>query len=90
MDVTLTANSEGEIELNLRELDETPIQSLVTPFAENTDNLALKLPIAAPNKWTAETPYLYEIEISLLKNGSKVQAIHHRVGFRSVETIRGI
>lgn len=89
VDVTLTANSEGEIELNLRELDGRSIQSLVTSFAKNTDSLALKLPTAAPNRWTAETPYLYEIEISLLRNGSKVQEIRHRVGFRTVEIIRG-
>ena len=42
--------------------------------------------IAAPRKWTAESPYLYTLVVSLLDDsGRVVEAIPQKVGFRTVE-----
>ena len=38
-----------------------------------------------PNKWTAETPYLYTLCISLYDGDKLLECIPQRVGFRSVE-----
>ncbi|KIX05430.1 uncharacterized protein Z518_06302 [Rhinocladiella mackenziei CBS 650.93] len=46
-----------------------------------------------PRKWTAETPYLYNLEISLFSTQPTTtplaQRIHQRVGFRCVELKQG-
>ena len=48
--------------------------------------------VEEPHKWTAETPYLYQLRISLWSNvrgDSPLQSIQHAVGFRSVELVNG-
>lgn len=50
------------------------------------------MPVATPQKWTAETPTLYKLEISLFKttHGSQaLQTIVQKVGFRKVEIQKG-
>jgi len=42
------------------------------------------------NAWTAETPFLYNLQISLLdENNAVVEAINKRIGFRNVEIKNG-
>lgn len=36
-------------------------------------------------KWTAETPYLYNLIIALKENGRIIEATSHKLGFRKVE-----
>ncbi|KAJ5995683.1 beta-galactosidase [Penicillium waksmanii] len=57
---------------------------------ENGDAI-LDIPVKRPEKWTAETPYLYDLTISLQTSpdSTTVQKIHHRVGFRQVEIKKG-
>ena len=44
------------------------------------------LSVAAPRRWTAETPNLYSMTLALLDSGGRViEAAGSRVGFRSVE-----
>ncbi|KAK0630279.1 glycoside hydrolase family 2 protein [Bombardia bombarda] len=50
----------------------------------------LSLSVQTPNKWTAETPYLYNVEISLSTDSSATQTIHQKVGFRAVELKNGL
>lgn len=53
--------------------------------------LTRKIKVENPHKWTAETPYLYEVQIKLESlKGDAVQSISHRVGFRSVELKNGL
>ena len=48
------------------------------------------LKITNPKKWTAESPYLYNLGIRLFNaTGHELQNICQRVGFRKVETIKG-
>lgn len=47
--------------------------------------------IKAPNRWTAETPYLYTLNLSLQDSlGNVVERITGKVGFRSVEVRGGL
>jgi beta-galactosidase len=44
------------------------------------------LSVAAPRRWTAETPHLYAMTLALVDGGGRViEAAGSRVGFRSVE-----
>lgn len=47
-------------------------------------------PISAPQKWSAENPYLYSLFITLLdEKNQTVEVISHKVGFREIEIRNG-
>jgi len=48
-------------------------------------NASVKMEIAAPQKWSAETPNLYKLTATVSKGGKTVEAIPLNVGFRKVE-----
>lgn len=52
------------------------------PAADGT--LDLELPVASPRKWDAEHPVLYLLEASVERDGSVVERVRERVGFREV------
>ena len=57
-----------------------------------TSTANMKIAIKEPKKWTAETPYLYELLISISDQSSpdeKIQTIQAKVGFRQVEIKNG-
>jgi len=41
--------------------------------------------VKSPNKWTAETPYLYKLMVTLCSGGKVLEVIPVNVGFRKVE-----
>lgn len=52
--------------------------------------LTFKKAVANPRKWTAETPYLYTLLLTLLDaSGKTIEVIPQRVGFRSCEVKDG-
>ena len=40
-------------------------------------------------QWTAETPFLYKVNTSLLQNGKRVHEVSDKFGFRTIEIRRG-
>lgn len=53
------------------------------------DRAELWLAVAAPHKWSAETPHLYRLTLTLLdEQGAPIESEAYDVGFRAVE-IRG-
>jgi beta-galactosidase len=79
VDIFLRAPSSGKV-VSVHHLD---VQSIKTELKVTTT-------VSDPAKWTAETPSLYEVGIVLSNNGSVLQKIRHRLGFRKVEIKRGI
>lgn len=55
------------------------------PVEADDDTINIDIDVANPRKWTAETPNLYQVELSL--GGHKV---HQNVGFRKVELKDGL
>lgn len=46
----------------------------------------MKALVKAPKRWTAETPYLYQLHLSLVdEQGNALQHINQSVGFRSIQ-----
>ncbi|NOX45413.1 MAG: DUF4981 domain-containing protein [Chlorobi bacterium] len=45
--------------------------------------------IKNPLKWTAETPNLYTLLISLTKDGKTIETVKHKIGFRTSEIKKG-
>jgi beta-galactosidase/beta-glucuronidase len=53
--------------------------------------LAFDLPVAAPRKWSSETPDLYTLLVVLRDaKGAEVEAVPVRVGFRQVDIVDGV
>jgi beta-galactosidase/beta-glucuronidase len=51
---------------------------------------AASIPVAAPRKWTAETPYLYQLLLTLRdSSGQTLEVLTSKVGFRKVEIKQG-
>lgn len=55
------------------------------------EHITIEIPMINPEKWTAENPYLYHLLILLMDEDEKIiEAIPHKVGFRSVELKDGV
>ncbi|OAG36383.1 hypothetical protein AYO21_09368 [Fonsecaea monophora] len=65
------------------------IANAETEFGANTPKVDLEIPVDSPNKWTAETPYLYDVEITLT-DGRNSDSVQHTTGFRKVELKNGL
>jgi len=63
-----------------------PVTRAIRTAAGAEQQLALALPIRAPKRWSAESPYLYTALLTLKDAaGRVVEVIPSRVGFRTVE-----
>lgn len=52
--------------------------------------MEVTIEVENPNKWTAETPYLYNLLIVLKdRNGNTVEVVPARIGFRNIEIKEG-
>lgn len=59
----------------------------VTPGSSKVE---LELSVTNPLKWTAETPNLYLVTLTLNASSSESNVITQRIGFRKVELINGL
>ena len=55
-----------------------------TATIDNEGKAETTLAVTNPIKWTAETPYLYNLDIELV-DGDVIEAIRQKIGFRKVE-----
>ena len=70
-------------------LDE-PVTSPVEYSWKYRKTFTISTDVITPNKWTAETPYLYRILLTLKDpNGAALEVRTSRVGFRKVELLDG-
>jgi hypothetical protein len=62
------------------------------PFSANVDKqqtVHLQTNVAQPKLWTAETPNLYRVKLTLIKNARPVHSVVERFGFRTFEVRKG-
>ena len=86
-DLTFPTAARGdEIALTLTAPDGTVVAEQTRKIAGTQEQVTLG--VEQPKAWTAETPDLYRLALSLRSAGREVEAVHVRVGFRNVE-IRG-
>ncbi|THY32704.1 hypothetical protein D6D01_02521 [Aureobasidium pullulans] len=91
VELDLTINETAEAILSLRSPSGFSIINEKIKLSANKSRSSHKFSVANPTKWTAETPHLYSLEINLLAPNSErsIQTVKQRVGFRSVEIIKG-
>ncbi|KAK0742358.1 hypothetical protein B0T21DRAFT_328101 [Apiosordaria backusii] len=80
--VKVKLNSDANVTLSLLDADSVEI-ARKTKAGEGT--IHFDIPVKNPHKWTAETPYLYELALSM-----PGCALAERVGFRRVELLDGV
>lgn len=56
---------------------------------DSKGNASLDIDVAKPSKWTAETPNLYSLVLTLKDGSNTIEAIQQKVGFRKVEIKNG-
>lgn len=75
----------GKVRVQLLNAQKEEIASPVTQEAQ-VPSVEVSIPVKDPTKWTAESPYLYHLLVSL----NTEQYVSHRVGFRQVEMKDGL
>ncbi len=59
-------------------------------FANSIRSIYLNIPVKSPKKWTAETPVLYHVRLTLLtEQGQVIEVIRWPIGFRKIEVMDG-
>ncbi|KAI0474913.1 beta-galactosidase [Xylariaceae sp. FL0804] len=91
--VTLSEPAGGSLSLVLKDGADT-IADEKKSITADVSTVDFEVPISKPNKWTAETPYLYTLTLGLWAPDpdatDPAQVITHRVGFRQVEIKDGV
>ncbi|CAN8101529.1 unnamed protein product [Discula destructiva] len=91
--IDVLARQKGTLELALSELDNNGgcvIGTTTVDVASGTSKVDIVLPVTNPHKWTAESPYLYNVQLTLKSSSAKPYAVEQRIGFRKVELINGL
>ncbi|KAH8199776.1 hypothetical protein TruAng_006057 [Truncatella angustata] len=88
--VSLSESTDHKLAITVLEGQEN-LGSHEQTVPSGTSNINLEVLIQNPKKWTAETPYLYNIRLSLISPDAEVvQSIEQKVGFRKVEIKKGL
>ncbi|WP_313888325.1 glycoside hydrolase family 2 protein [Lentzea alba] len=83
--------SSGHVVGQVKRLDGTNVGSAFSvPIAAGETKARVTTAVAQPQLWTAETPNLYRVEISLIGgDGTVLHQVGERFGFRTVEVRAG-
>lgn len=80
LNIELSLSSGAKADLTLEDKD-----GHVVANSRNVSSGKLQMNVASPQKWSAETPYLYILKIDVKKGGKTMQSATQRVGFRKIE-----
>ena len=83
LDVKVSVKGKAQVEARLLDAEGNVV---ATPTAEaNASLFTLRSSLDNVNAWTAETPYLYILEIALKQGDKTVEVVRQKVGFRHIE-----
>jgi beta-galactosidase len=92
--VDVLTTKDAHLVVSVSELDSNGgalIASSETIVERGDTKAELSLKVENPRKWTAETPYLYKVDIHLRHDKeSASQSVQQRIGFRKVELKNGL
>ena len=81
--VNLTMKGKGTVELELLDAQN---KAVTTQSLNASGKVSTTIEVSSPHKWTAETPYLYTVNVELLDEQGKVtEATTQQYGFRRIE-----
>lgn len=91
--VDCVSTSQGKLTISVSELDRNggELVASAAAFVQTGSNkVEVEIQVQKPHKWTAETPYLYNVDITLNNENSAAQTVRQRIGFRKVELKDGL
>ncbi|KAK3933946.1 glycoside hydrolase [Diplogelasinospora grovesii] len=90
--IDVKATTVATVKVTVKELPENGGQEMsgAEGSLSKDGKLELSVPVKNPKKWTAETPHLYRVEISLSSDCGMIQTVHQNFGFRKVELKKGL
>lgn len=84
MELTARGSTEGgSVEVEIFDANE-PVGFGRADFTDS-QTVTIKTTVAGITSWTAETPKLYKVLVSLYENGSPVEYVSLKTGFRKIE-----
>lgn len=87
MKVQVDVSNATRVDLRLLDAEQKEVVKASQSTKDNSEgSLSFSIHVSNPEKWTAETPYLYDLVLSV----SDDQFMTHRVGFRQVEIKDGL
>lgn len=82
LDVELSLKGNNSVSLELLDADNNVVQ---VKEVKGSGTVKAEFNVENPNKWTAETPYLYTLRASLVNGGNITEIVPLKVGFRRIE-----
>ena len=89
LQLDLMASEAGAVNVRIFDPSGTQVQQATVSLATDGTG-AVRLPISGPKLWTAETPWLYRLELDLAVANKVVQRFNDRIGLRQVTTDDGV
>lgn len=82
--LTVNLSLKGNAAVSLELLD-TANKTVATAEVKGAGKQSSVIRVDNPNKWTAETPYLYTLRATLKEGGKVTEVVPLKVGFRKIE-----
>ena len=82
LDVQLTVKGGGTVDLSLLDASGKEVAAQSVKAVPQTQ---VSMAVSNPEKWSAETPYLYTLKATLKNGANVVEVIPVKVGFRKIE-----
>ncbi|KAL2431362.1 Beta-galactosidase [Exophiala dermatitidis] len=92
VDLDLDVRQDSFLLISLKDGRGISLHAECSSIESPASNFTRVIPVSNPRKWTAETPYLYTLDITLLPGRIRPTPNHRivqRIGFRSVELKNG-
>lgn len=84
LSVNASLRSEEPVQVTFELLDAQGVSVLKETVASEGNKVAFKATVKEAEHWTAETPYLYKMLITVEKDGEVLEVIPQNVGFRNI------
>ena len=82
-DIPLSGDKKATVDVTLKDATGKVVSNVQLPAMSPNPRGVINVP--GVKAWTAETPYLYIMDITLKKNGKEIESVSRKVGFRKVE-----
>ena len=82
--LTVNLSLKGNVAVSLELLDAAN-KTVATAEVKGAGKQSSVIRVDNPNKWTAETPYLYTLRATLKEGGKVTEVVPLKVGFRKIE-----
>lgn len=84
LSVNASLRSEEPVQVTFELLDAQGVSVLKETVASEGNKVAFKATVKEAEHWTAETPYLYKMLMTVEKDGEVIEVIPQNVGFRNI------